>query len=230
MPATDSKQNRHDEQSKLWKPIRRLKATSRVEWRFQPAMRLLSLFTRFAPSKFGWKWNMDSDIFPPREFFARLHDMQLDLPETTSKIGGPLVRQFSVFLPNKVGAMLQIVKLLNAHATHVVALSITESTDAAIARIIVSDPERVEELFRDNNIAYGVSELMVVELREVATQFIKILSTLLMAEVNLHFSYPLLTRPNGRAALAMHVDDSECASSVLIGEGFRLLSQTDISR
>ena len=65
---------------------------------------------------------------------------------------------------------------------------------------------------------------------EVATQFIKILSTLLMAEVNVHFSYPLLTRPNGRAALAMHVDDSECASSVLIGEGFRLLSQSDISR
>ena len=60
--------------------------------------------------------------------------MQIDLPETTSKIGGPLVRQFSVFLPNKVGAMLQIVKLLNAHATHVVALSISESTDAAIAR------------------------------------------------------------------------------------------------
>ncbi len=65
--------------------------------------------------------------------------MQVELPETTSKIGGPLVRQFSVFLPNKVGAMLEIVKLLNAHATHVVALSVSESTDAAIARIIVSD-------------------------------------------------------------------------------------------
>jgi nitrate/nitrite transporter NarK len=56
------------------------------------------------------------------------------------------------------------------------------------------------------------------------------LATLLMAEVNVHFSYPLLTRPNGRAALAMHVDDSECAASVLQGEGFRLLSQRDISR
>src|SRR5438874_12585599 len=99
--------------------------------------------------------------------------MPVDLPETTSKMGGPLVRQFSVFLPNKVGAMLEIVKLLNAHATHVVALSVSESTDAAIARIIVSDPERVEELFRENNVAFGVCELMVVELREVATQFIK---------------------------------------------------------
>src|SRR5438477_11801326 len=100
--------------------------------------------------------------------------MQIDLPETTSKIGGPLVRQFSVFLPNKVGAMLQIVKLLNAHATHVVALSISESTDAAIARIIVSDPDRVQELFRDHDLAFGGSDSMVVALPEVATQFMKI--------------------------------------------------------
>lgn len=156
--------------------------------------------------------------------------MALDLPETTSRLGGPLVKQFSVFLPNKVGAMLEIVKLLNAHSTHVVAVSVSESSDSAIARIIVSDPERVEMLFREHDIAFGTCELMVVELREVATQFIKMLSALLMAEVNVHFSYPLLTRPNGRAALAMHVDDSECASSVLAGEGFRLLTQADISR
>lgn len=156
--------------------------------------------------------------------------MAVDLPETTSKLGGSLVRQFSVFLPNKVGAMLEIVKLLNAHAIHVVALSITESTDSAIARLIVSDPENVEELFRENNIAFGVCDIMVVELGEVATQFIKLLAALLMAEVNVHFSYPLLTRPKGRAALALYVDDPECATCVLMGEGFRLLAQTDISR
>ena len=61
--------------------------------------------------------------------------MALDLPETTQKIGGPLVRQFSVFLPNKVGAMLEVVKLLNSHHVDVVGLSITEATDAAIARM-----------------------------------------------------------------------------------------------
>jgi hypothetical protein len=156
--------------------------------------------------------------------------MAVELSETTSKLGGPLVRQFSVFLPNKVGAMLEIVKLLNAHAIHVVAVSISESTDSAIARLIVSDPEGVQELFREHNIAFGVCDLMVVELREVATQFIKLLAALLMAEVNVHFSYPLLTRPKGRAALAMYVDDAECATSVLLGEGFRVLAQSDISR
>src|SRR5437899_8352600 len=87
--------------------------------------------------------------------------MPVDLPETTSKLEGPLVKQFSVFLPNKVGAMLEIVKLLNAHHTHVVALSVSESTDSAIARIVVSDPEQVQDLFRDNNVAFGICEFVV---------------------------------------------------------------------
>jgi hypothetical protein len=156
--------------------------------------------------------------------------MAVDLPETTSKMEGPLVKQFSVFLPNKVGAMLDLVKLLNTQSTHVVALSVSESTDSAIARIIVSDPSRVEKLFGEKNVAFGVCEVVIVEMREVATQLAKLLAALVMAEVNVHFAYPLLTRPRGFAAIALHVDDTECASSVLMGEGFKILSQSDISR
>ena len=156
--------------------------------------------------------------------------MGVDLPETTSKREGPLVKQFSVFLPNKVGAMLDMIKIINAHQSHVVALSVSESTDSAIARIVVSDPERVHDLFRENNVAFGICEVVVVELQEVATQLVKLLAALFMAEVNVHFTYPLLTRPRGMAALALHVDDTECASSVLKGNGFKILSQSDISR
>jgi hypothetical protein len=156
--------------------------------------------------------------------------MALGVPETASKVDAPLVKQFSVFLPNKVGAMLDIVKLLNTNHIHVVALSVSESTDSAIARVVVSDPEGTERLFGENNIAYGVCEVVVVEMREVATQLVKLLATLFMAEVNVHFTYALLTRPRGMAALAVHVDDTECASNVLLGAGFKILSQSDISR
>src|SRR6185312_7434102 len=145
--------------------------------------------------------------------------MTANLPQTSSKLEGPLVKQFSVFLPNKVGAMLEIVKLLSTHHTHVVALSVSESTDSAIARIIASDPQGVEKLFRENNVGFGVSQVVVVEMREVATQL-----------VNLLFAYPLLIRPRGFSAIALHVDDTDCASSVLRGEGFKMLSQDDISR
>ncbi len=156
--------------------------------------------------------------------------MPVELPQTTSKIDGPLVKQFSVFLPNKVGALLDVVKLLNAQHIHVVGLSVAESTDSAIARIVVSDPEGAQRLFGENEIAFGLCEVVVVELREVATQLTKLLASLFQGEINVHFSYPLLTRPRGSAALALHVDDTDCASSVLLGAGFKILSQNEISR
>ena len=156
--------------------------------------------------------------------------MPLELPETTSKIDGPLVRQFSIFLPNKVGAMLEVVKVLNAHHVDVVALSISESTDSAIARVVVSNPELVQVLFSEHNIPFGVCDMIVVEMTEVSGQLAKLLAALLAAEVNVHFTYPLLIRPRGFAALALHVDDTDCATSVLRGEDFKILSQTDISR
>src|SRR5207249_10072447 len=141
--------------------------------------------------------------------------MPLDLPKTTSKRDGPLVKQFSVFLANKVGALLDVVKLLNANSRDVVAMSVSESTDSAIARLVVSDPAGVEKLFRQNNIAFGVCEVLVVEMREFATDLARLLAALFMAEVNVHFTYRLLIRPGGQAALALHVDCNDCAISVL---------------
>ena len=85
-------------------------------------------------------------------------------------------------------------------------------------------------LFREKGIPFGVCDILVIEMSEVAGQLAKLLVALLKAEVNVHFTYPLLTRPHGFAAIAMHVDDAECASSVLLGDGFKLLSQTDLSR
>ena len=156
--------------------------------------------------------------------------MALDLPKTASSREGPLVKQFSVFLPNKVGAMLDVVKLLNAHQYHVIGMSVSESTDAAIARLVVSDPAGAEKLLKENNIAFGTCHVVVVEMHEVATELSKLFATLFMGEINVHFTYPLLMRPRGQAALAIHVDDNECAISVLSGAGFRLLSQGEISR
>jgi hypothetical protein len=67
-------------------------------------------------------------------------------------------------------------------------------------------------------------------LQEGAVDLGHVLAALLMAEVNIFFSYPMLTRPRGRAVLVFHVDDADCARSVLQGEDFILLNQADISR
>jgi hypothetical protein len=149
---------------------------------------------------------------------------------TTEKLDSAPVRQFSVFLQNKVGALLEVVKLLNEHNVVVLALSIQDSSESSIGRMVVSDPERVTQLFHEHEIPFSECEVLVVELREGAADLAKVLAALLMAEVNIYFSYPLLVRPRGRAVLAMHLDDIECSSSVLRGDGFKILTQADLSR
>jgi hypothetical protein len=149
---------------------------------------------------------------------------------TTEKLSSPQVHQFSVFLQNKVGALLEVVKLLTEHNIVVLALSIQDSSESSIGRMIVSDPDRVGNLFHEHEIPFSQCEVLVVELRESAADLGKVLSALLMAEVNIFFSYPLLIRPRGRAVLAMHVDDIDCSSSVLRGDGFNILTQADLSR
>jgi hypothetical protein len=150
--------------------------------------------------------------------------------ETTEKLDGPRVRQFSIFLPNKVGALMEVVKLLNENHVDVLALNVQDSADASIVRVVVSDPDRVEEILHLRDIACSVTEFVVVELKSGAESLSGMLAALLAAEVNILGCYALISRPNGKPALALHVEDNECATSVLRGHGFRLLSQSDISR
>jgi hypothetical protein len=153
----------------------------------------------------------------------------MDAPQTTERLGGSGVNQFSIFLPNKVGALREVVKLLNDRHVDVLAINVQDSADTAIVRIVVSDPESVQDTFRLHDIPFSVCELCVVELKE-ATELGTLLAALLQAEVNIFGSYALLTRPRGRTALALHVEDNECAYAVLRSTGFRILSQSDISR
>ena len=150
--------------------------------------------------------------------------------DTTEKLQGAAVRQYSVFLANRVGALMDVVRLLAQARVVVLALSIQDSSETSIARMIASDPELLEDLFQLNDIAFGVCEVAVAELEEGASDLPRLLTALLEAEVNIHFSYTLLVRPRGRPLMAVHTDDLECASAVLEGRGFRLLRQTDLSR
>ena len=149
--------------------------------------------------------------------------------ETTQKPPSGQVLQFSIFLRNRVGAFLDVVKMLAEHHVHVLATSIESSSDTAIVRIVVSDPDSVEGIFHLHAIPHAVSPLIVVELKE-ATHLAEVLSALLAAEVNIYGSYALLTRPNDNPTLALHVEDYDCGTSVLKAAGFSLLDQGDVSR
>jgi hypothetical protein len=140
------------------------------------------------------------------------------------------VKQFSIFLENKVGRLLDIVKMFSQAQVHVVALSILDTADAAIVRLVADDPDKARTFLQEHGLAFTEVTLVVVELSSSAADLKAVLTALLQAECNIHSAYSLLTRPRGKAALALHVEDSEVASSVLQANQFKILTQRDISR
>jgi len=150
--------------------------------------------------------------------------------KTTRRLHDRLVRQFSVFLENKVGRLLDLAKLLGSHHIHICALTVIEMADAAVARIIVSDPEETREVFHRAGVAHSECDVIAVELPHGSEGLDHVLSALLEAEINILFTYSMMIRPRDRAVLALGVEDNETALDVLRKHDFPVLGQADISR
>src|SRR5437764_6826445 len=140
----------------------------------------------------------------------------------------PSVRQFNVFLENRLGALLNVVRRFESTDIRIISLTIVDSADCAIVRIVLSDPERALEIFQQAKLPITESDLLVVQLPDGSQPVLHICKALLMAEINLHYAYPLLIGPHGRAALALHVDDHETATGTLSAQGFTLFTEGDL--
>src|SRR5437588_6937850 len=110
----------------------------------------------------------------------------------------PSVRQFNVFIANRVGGLLDVVRRFETSDNHIVSLTVVDSADCAIIRIVLSDPERALEVFRQAKLPITESDLMVVQLPDVPQPLLQICKALLVAEINIHYAYPLLIGPQGR--------------------------------
>jgi hypothetical protein len=141
----------------------------------------------------------------------------------------PSVRQFNVFLANRLGALLNVARHFEGTDVRIIALSIVDSTDCAIIRVLLSDPERAYEIFEQANLPFTESDLLVVTLPEGKQPLLQICKALLGAEISIHYAYPLMAGHAGQAALALHVENIETASHHLQQNGFTLLSENDLN-
>lgn len=141
----------------------------------------------------------------------------------------PSVRQFNVFLENRLGKLLEVVSRFECTDIRIVSIDIVDTADCAILRIVLSDPERALEIFRLAKLPVSESDLLVVQLPDGPHPLLRICKALLMAEINIHYAYPILTGLHGRAGLALHVDEHESAVTTLSRQGFTLLTEGDFT-
>lgn len=140
----------------------------------------------------------------------------------------PSLRQFCVFMENRVGRLHELLRHLEREQLRVVALSIANSVDCAIVRIMLDHTDRARELFQLSHFTFTENDLVGVELPDHPTPFLHICNSLLAAELNIHYTYPLLYRRNGRGGIAMYVDDVDQAISMLTEKGLRIITENDL--
>ncbi|QEH37114.1 hypothetical protein OJF2_57010 [Aquisphaera giovannonii] len=149
--------------------------------------------------------------------------------ETVRGRNWPTVTQFSVFLENRVGQLLEVVRAFQGSKVKIVGLTISDSADCSIVRLILSHPEQGREILSLNKHAFAENELVAVELSASPNAIQELCTALLQAEINIHYAYPLVGNPRGRPAVAMHIDNAEQASRTLHDMGFEILCEADLS-
>jgi len=140
----------------------------------------------------------------------------------------PTIRQFTVFLENRVGQLLEVVRRFEGSKVRIVALSINDATECAFVRFLLSHPEQGREILERAGLPMLESDLVGVELPETAQPLLQVCTALLQAEVNIVQAYPLIVRPHGKAAVALMVDNPDMAMETLNTKGFTILTEGDL--
>lgn len=140
----------------------------------------------------------------------------------------PSIRQFTVFLENRVGQLLEVVRRFEGSNVRIIALTISDSTECAIVRFVLSDPEQGREVLERAGLAIVESDLIGVELSDSPQPLLQVCTALLQAEVNITQVYPLLCRPRDRPSVALMVDNIEIALDTLSAKGFTPINEDDL--
>ena len=143
--------------------------------------------------------------------------------------GAECVRQFAIYAENKVGRLNDVITNLRINGVHIMALTTLETTDVTIVRLVPNYPDIAREVLQAEQFSFTECPIVAVELK-TEEDLPTVTSALLEAEINIHYLYPFLARPDGKSALAMRVEDVDVAIETLNHRRIRVLSLEDIAR
>lgn len=138
------------------------------------------------------------------------------------------VKQISVFIENKPGCLADIAEVLYRSQIDMRALSIAESRDFGILRIIVDDSYKTACVLRDAGYIFSITPVLAVAIPDEAGSLLNILNILRDHSINLEYTYAFITRKKDLAYMILRVEDNEKASEILTKNNITLISQDDL--
>ncbi len=137
------------------------------------------------------------------------------------------VKQISVFIENKKGALAACTRYIADHDINIRALSIADTQDFGILRIICDDPKQTDSVLKNGGYITTVTDVLATEIEDKPGSMATILEVLADAHVIVEYTYAFLA-PDGHAYMIFRVDDNAVASAALAGTGIKTANQEDL--
>jgi hypothetical protein len=136
--------------------------------------------------------------------------------------------QISIFLENKKGRLLDVCSLLGANKINIRALTVAESDNFGVLRLVVDKPQEATTLLKANGFVANLTEIVGVEVPDKPGGLADVLKVLSKHNINVEYMYGFLEKSSNRALLVFRFDNADTAIELLKANKIRVVGQKDI--
>ena len=133
------------------------------------------------------------------------------------------VEQISVFIENKSGRLAEVAGVLGGAGVNIRALSLADTSDFGILRLIVNDCEKAKQVLKDKGFTVSKTEVVAIEVPDRPGGLSDILRTLDCESINVEYMYAFVERCGENAVIIFRFDETEKAINTLLAKGFNVL-------
>lgn len=138
------------------------------------------------------------------------------------------IRQISVFVENKQGRLSAIIRILKDNGINIRAISIADTKDFGILRLIVSDPDLACKKLREQKCTVTITEVVAIEIQDELGMLSSVMDILAEDKVNVEYMYAFLSKSDNKASIILRVDDNVKASEAFKKAGVIQLTENNI--
>ena len=140
------------------------------------------------------------------------------------------IKQLTVFVENKKGTMVSVTETLSENDVNIRALSIAETQDFGILRLIVNDEEKAMKSLEEKDYLVKAIDVVGVKIGDEPGKLSKALEVLEKEEINVEYLYAFMARTEKHAYVVLRVADNEAAEKALVDAGFKLITEADVCK
>ena len=140
------------------------------------------------------------------------------------------IKQLTVFIENKKGTVVSVTDALANNNVNLRALSIAETQDFGILRMIVNDEKTAEKVLADKGYLIKTIDVVGVKIGDEPGKLTAALDVLDKADINVEYLYAFMARTEKHAYVVLRVEDNAVAEKILTEAGFKMITEADINK